>query len=124
MDDDGLIGALDPDNTDGPTQDPDEDGLTNAEEEEQGTDPQDADSDDDGLTDGEEVNDHGTDPLDPNTDGDGYTDGEEIAEGWDPLDPEDPDLDACNCESSIGGGSSSLLGLGLLALLGVVRRRL
>lgn len=44
--------------------DPDEDGLTNAEEEAAGTDPNLADSDNDGFTDKEEV-DAGTDPLSP-----------------------------------------------------------
>lgn len=44
--------------------DPDNDGLTNAEEQDLGTDPNDADSDDDGITDGGE-NDQGTDPNDP-----------------------------------------------------------
>lgn len=46
--------------------DPDEDGITNAEEEELGTDPSLADSD-----------------------GDGYTDGEELAGNTDPLSAED-----------------------------------
>jgi hypothetical protein len=61
--------------------DPDNDGLTNDEEEYYGTDPYNADTDEDGFTDGEEVN-AGTDPLDPNdypgvvvdTDGDGIPD--------------------------------------------------
>ena len=72
--------------------DPDDDGLTNDEEDEEGTDPVDPDTDDDGLTDGEEVNDHGTDPLDPDTDDDGLTDGEEVNDhGTDPLDPDTDD---------------------------------
>ena len=44
--------------------DPDIDGLTNSEEQDLGTDPNDADSDDDGITDGGE-DDQGTDPNDP-----------------------------------------------------------
>ncbi|MFC1597953.1 hypothetical protein ACFL2M_00270 [Patescibacteria group bacterium] len=44
--------------------DTDEDGLTDAEEEEYGTDPEDEDSDDDGYLDGEEVE-GGYDPLGP-----------------------------------------------------------
>lgn len=44
--------------------DPDNDGLTNSEEQDLGTDPNDADSDDDGITDGGE-DDQGTDPNDP-----------------------------------------------------------
>ena len=72
--------------------DPDDDGLTNDEEDEEGTDPVDPDTDDDGLTDGEEVNDHGTDPTDPDTDDDGLTDGEEVNDhGTDPLDPDTDD---------------------------------
>lgn len=75
-DGDGLLdgwevaNSLDP-NDDGTTNvnnggsgDPDNDGLTNSEEQDLGTDPNDADSDDDGITDGGE-NDQGTDPNDP-----------------------------------------------------------
>ena len=43
--------------------DDDDDGLTNEEEAELGTDPNDSDSDNDGISDGDEVDD-GTDPLD------------------------------------------------------------
>ncbi len=60
-----------------PLGDPDNDGLTNEEEVEIGTDPLDPDTDDDGLNDGEEV-DLGTDPLDPDTDDDGLNDGLEV----------------------------------------------
>lgn len=48
----------------GDSGDPDNDGLTNSEEQDLGTDPNDADSDDDGITDGGE-NDQGTNPNDP-----------------------------------------------------------
>jgi len=54
-------GTTDPDN--GGSGDPDNDGLTNSEEQDLGTDPNDADSDGDGITDGGE-NDQGTDPND------------------------------------------------------------
>jgi len=47
------------------------------------------DSDGDGLTDSEEVN-IGTDPNNPDTDGDGISDGDEVNAGSDPLDPCDP----------------------------------
>ena len=63
--------------------DADEDGLSDADELDFGTDPLDPDSDDDGLTDGDEV-DRGTDPLDPDSDGDGLLDGDEILLHTDP----------------------------------------
>lgn len=58
--------------------DDDEDGLTNIQEEQFGTNPRNPDSDEDGLKDGEEVNRYKTDPLKPDTDGDGLTDGDEV----------------------------------------------
>ena len=48
----------------GPDDDPDGDGLTNLEERQYGTDPNNWDTDGDGVSDGYEVN-AGTDPLDP-----------------------------------------------------------
>ncbi len=42
------------------------------------------DSDNDGLTDEEEAQ-YGTDPDNPDTDGDGYLDGEEVRNGYDPI---------------------------------------
>ncbi len=65
-------------------EDPDKDGLTNAEECKLGTFPVSADTDGDGLTDGAEVNQHGTDPLKFDTDEDGISDGDEITLGLDP----------------------------------------
>lgn len=91
--------------------DPDHDGLNNAEERLYGTDPNNPDTDGDGYSDGEEVkngynplgagmldsdNDGlpdpterkmGTDPFNPDTDGDGYSDGAEVAHGHNPLVP-------------------------------------
>ncbi len=68
--------------------DPDNDGLTSAEEVlVYHTDPLSADSDFDGLSDGVEVA-LGTDPLNPDTDGDGLVDGDEIAAGTNPLNPD------------------------------------
>ena len=64
--------------------DADSDGLSDAEEGELGTDPNDEDTDRDGLSDGDEVE-LGTDPLEEDSDGDGATDGEEIELGTDPL---------------------------------------
>ncbi len=94
--------------------DNDGDGLTNAEEQQIGTDPNDPDTDDDGLddgdevgiqldpldpdtdddglTDGDEVLQLGTDPWNPDTDGGGVLDGDEVAQGTDPLDPADDQL--------------------------------
>ena len=66
--------------------DDDEDGLTNAAEDEAGTDPNLADTDEDGLTDGEESAEIGTSPLSADTDSDGVLDGDEVAQGTDPLD--------------------------------------
>ena len=69
----------------------DRDGLTNAEEAELGTLPDNDDSDNDGLTDGDEVNEYKTDPLNDDSDNDGLKDGEEIDE-YD-TDPNDDDSD-------------------------------
>ncbi|MGF1772510.1 thrombospondin type 3 repeat-containing protein [Vibrio wakamikoensis] len=93
----------------------DNDGLTNEQEAELGTDPRNPDSDGDGLGDKYEV-DNGLDPTDPtdalldidgdglshldevkngtdpnnaDSDGDGVNDGDEVREGTDPLDPDD-----------------------------------
>ena len=67
--------------------DSDEDGLTDAEELEIGTDPANVDTDEDGLTDGQEID--YTDPFSADTDGDGFSDGdEELVYGTDPNDPE------------------------------------
>ncbi|MFO7287793.1 MAG: PKD domain-containing protein, partial [Gammaproteobacteria bacterium] len=60
--------------------DPDTVAITVAED---STDP---DSDEDGLSDADEENIYGTDPNDPDTDGDGFGDGDEVAAGSDPLD--------------------------------------
>lgn len=61
------------------TGDFDSDGLTNAQELSQGTDPKLADSDGDGLNDGPEVVTYMTNPRVADSDGDGLTDGYEIA---------------------------------------------
>ncbi len=72
-----------------PERDPDNDGLTDSQEQELGTDPNNPDTDIDGLPDGEEIR-RGTDPLDPDSDVDLRSDGQEVQEGTDPLDPNDP----------------------------------
>lgn len=71
--------------------DSDNDGLTDAEEIELGTDPDNPDSDGDGIKDGEEVNQTGTDPLDADSDDDGLTDGAEV--NVHDTDPNDADSD-------------------------------
>ncbi len=60
--------------------DDDGDGLTNIEERNLGTDPNNPDTDGDGLTDGEEVNIQGTNPRNNDTDGDTLLDGYEVNE--------------------------------------------
>ena len=76
--------------------DSDGDGLTDKQELEIGTDPNNPDSDHDGLSDGEEVLRRNTDPLNPDSDGDGLTDGAEVLEhNTDPLNP-DTDNDKLN----------------------------
>ena len=72
-----------------PSEDADEDGLSDDEEMNVGTDPTNSDTDGDGLVDGEEWIDLGTDPANPDTDGDGLGDGEEwIDLGTDPANPD------------------------------------
>ena len=86
-DNDGLTDTEEAEKgTDPLNPDSDGDGVKDGQEVKDGTDPNKADSDGDGLTDGEEK-DHGTDPNSKDTDGDGYTDKEEVDAGSDPLDP-------------------------------------
>lgn len=66
----------------------DEDGLTNLQEYEQGTEPYNEDTDGDGLKDGEGINTYGTDPLKVDTDDDELEDGDEIYFETDPLNPD------------------------------------
>jgi hypothetical protein len=69
------------------SEDFDQDGLTEAQEEDvHGTSDLDDDSDDDGLVDGLEVNVHNTDPSKPDTDDDGDDDKAEVDSGTDPKD--------------------------------------
>ncbi len=60
------------------------------------------DRDDDGLTD-EEEDDLGTDPNDSDTDNDGTSDGDEVDCGSDPLDKND------ECDDDNGGGQAPTL---------------
>ena len=73
--------------TDG-DEDFDEDGLTNLQEYELGTEPYNDDTDGDGLNDGEEINTYNTDPLKKDTDDDGLEDGDEIYLETDPTNPD------------------------------------
>ena len=90
--------------------DTDGDGLTNAEEQEAGTDPLLFDSDNDGLSDGEEAKTAGTDPLKRDTDGDGAGDGWEIANGCDPLSKNDV-FQVRLSQKSAGGSLTASLSL-------------
>ncbi len=67
-----------------PALDSDGDGLTDAEELQNGTDALSADTDNDGLNDRLEIQVWGTDPLNPDTDGDTYEDGTEVNGGYNP----------------------------------------
>lgn len=78
------IGCTEKEDAPNPNGDPDGDGLTNQEEEELGTDPDNSDSDDDGINDGDEI-DMGLDPTVSDSDTDGLNDGDETEWGSDPL---------------------------------------
>jgi len=73
-------------------QDTDGDGLTNREETELGTDPNNPDTDRDELLDGDEVKRLTTDPKNPDSDQDKLSDGEEVLRQG--TDPKNPDMDA------------------------------
>ncbi|MDO8668893.1 MAG: hypothetical protein Q7K65_01190 [Candidatus Buchananbacteria bacterium] len=65
--------------------DSDNDGLSDEEEKQLGTNPNNFDTDGDGLIDRVEVRIYNTDPLKKDTDGDGYNDGDEVVNGFDPA---------------------------------------
>ncbi|HPL95258.1 MAG TPA: hypothetical protein PLF15_00530 [bacterium] len=69
------------------TSDEDDDGLTDEQELELGTDPEKGDSDSDGLTDQEELEIYHTSPVNSDSDDDSYLDGAEIKNGYNPLGP-------------------------------------
>jgi len=80
----------------------DADGLLDAAEFENNTDPGNPDTDGDGLLDGAEITTYGTDPLVADSDGDGFNDEEEVTLGLDGYltDPLDPDSDADSLSDS------------------------
>jgi len=89
-DGDGIIDRLDPDD--------DNDGLTDAEEWELGTNPIDPDTDHDLLEDGSELL-NGTSPVNGDSDGDGVADGVEvILLGTDPLDRDTDGAGSCDIQ--------------------------
>ncbi len=100
---DEFIGIIESQITGGwADEDNDGDGLTNGEEIDRNTDPNDIDSDDDGISDGDEV--HGqTDPNDNDSDDDGFTDS---AEDFGGSNPNDPNSTPENTDSD-GDGSSN-----------------
>ncbi len=75
------------------TADSDSDGLTDLEEHNNNTDPNNSDTDGDGLSDGNEVNNLSTDPTSADTDNDGMPDGWEVNNSLDPNDPSDTSAD-------------------------------
>lgn len=86
--------------------DSDNDGLTDAQESNLGTNPNLADSDNDGLSDGLEVNTHNTNPLLADTDSDGLSDGLEVnTHSTNPL-TADSDNDGINDGDEITAGSN------------------
>ena len=64
--------------------DTDQDGLSDKEEKQVGSDPSKVDTDDDGLFDREEVQVYKTNPRNKDTDGDGFSDGDEVQNGYNP----------------------------------------
>ena len=92
------------DGTDPNNPDSDGDGLNDGEEKEHGTDPKNPDTDGDGVNDGDEVKD-GTDPKNKDTDGDGLTDGEEKEIGTDPTKP-DTDGDGLTDKEEVDGSKN------------------
>jgi len=100
--------------------DSDNDGLTDEEEEINGTDPNNPDTDGDGVPDGKEIDSdgdgiiddseiaNGTDPSNQDSDKDGLTDGEEAEAGTDPNN-KDTDGDGISDSDEIDHGSDPIV---------------
>jgi hypothetical protein len=101
--------GLDPNDPNVAMEDPDHDGLTNLEEYQYGTDPNNPDTDGDGLSDGDEVHVYHTNPLLWDTDGDGISDGVEIRTGSDPLDINSFNLASALSSITVSPGSFRLI---------------
>ena len=109
-----LANGLNPNDSTLPFEDPDRDALTNLQEFQTGTDPNNPDTDGDGLTDGDEVNKYNTQPLLADTDGDLIPDGVEIQTGTNPLNAGDYDLKKATASSVLLPPSFSLTTSSLL----------
>ena len=112
-DEDGISDAfedrhdfLDPEDPNDAGLDQDNDGLTNLEEVQIGSDLEEQDTDNDGIIDGEEVI-AKTSPTDPDTDNDQLNDGDELIAGTDPLNS-DTDGDKISDGIEIENGSDPL----------------
>ena len=120
----GGLDANDPNGDNGASGDPDNDNLSNLQEQTAGTLPQDEDTDDDGYHDDVEtgtgfwssVTSTGTNPLNEDTDGDGLLDGDENPDlPFDPANPNtqpgtdpnlwDTDLDGTNDKNEVINGT-------------------
>jgi|GEM_PF-1759490 len=105
--------------------DPDNDGLSNAQEDVLGTDPSDADTDDDGINDGQETGGDAsvdltdTNPLDADSDNDGLSDGSEqlgqdgLPNSGDETNPLNPDSDSDGLLDGTESGASAPIPAGI-----------
>ena len=115
-DDDGIPDGyettfvfLDPNVPEDAANDEEPDGLTNLEEFNAGTRPDEADTDADTLSDGDEINTHGSNPLLADSDADTLPDGDEVnTYGTSPI-LADTDGDGINDGSELAGGLDPLV---------------
>ncbi|TFG23687.1 MAG: zinc-ribbon domain-containing protein [Promethearchaeota archaeon] len=75
------------------------------------------DTDIDDLYDIDEILEYGTDPNNWDTDGDSYSDGWEVANGYDPLDPDDPPEPDDDDDDDGGGGAGAEEGFLIIILI-------